>query len=383
MKIGLVSPYDINHPGGVTQHVRGLYGFLCRSGLEVKVLAPANDEEAARAIPDLINLGGTVPIPVNGSIARINLSLTVNRRIRRVLEEEAFDVVHMHEPLMPLALTVLRLSKAANVGTFHAFARSNLGYYYGKPLLKRYVRRLHRRVAVSTPAQDFVSRYFPGTYEVIPNGVDVERFALPRHERQGGPHLLFVGRLEKRKGVRHLLRAYLEARANFPGMTLTVVGDGKLRAAYERFVARHELPGITFAGYVSDAELPGHYARADIFCAPATGRESFGIVLLEAMAAGLPVVATDIDGFRQVVEHRGNGLLVPPKSHTDLARGITLLARDPALRERLARAGRNLAAGLDWECTGESILSVYHQARADARAIHEASLVHSEVPGLG
>jgi len=214
MKIGLVSAYDYAHPGGVTEHVRHLAAGLRRRGHEVTVFAPCSDREIAAADHDFIRVGRPFPIPMHGSVARITVSLHLTNRIKHYVRDSGFDVIHYHEPLMPvLPVTALRFSKSCNVGTFHAFARSNVGYYYGKPLLKRYVRRLHARIAVSNPAREFVRHYFPGDYRVIPNGIDLSRFQNqpPYTElRDGMCILLFVGRLEYRKGLGYLLRAFAQ-----------------------------------------------------------------------------------------------------------------------------------------------------------------------------
>src|SRR5207302_11450380 len=175
--------------------------------------------------------GRPFPVPANGSIARITMSFHLARRISRILDEERFDLIHSHEPLMPaLPITVLRASKVCNVGTFHAYARSSTAYNYGRGLMRRYFRKLHGLVAVSEPARDFVSQYFPGDYRVVPNGVDVERFGdhvapIPTL-RDGKINLLFVGRLEKRKGLGTLLRAYVALKEQIPALRLIVVGDG-------------------------------------------------------------------------------------------------------------------------------------------------------------
>src|SRR5216684_1289927 len=314
MKIALVSAYDYAHPGGVTEHVRHLAAGLRRRGQDVTVFAPCSDRELAERDSDFIRVGRPFPIPMHGSVARITVSLHLTNKIKHYVRDGGFDVLHYHEPLMPvLPVTALRVSRTCNVGTFHAFARSNIGYYYGKPLLKRYVRRLHARIAVSNPAREFVRHYFPGDYRVIPNGIDVKRFQnqAPYPElRDGMCNLLFVGRLEYRKGLGYLLRAFAQLKPQYPNLRLIIVGDGPLRRWYSNFLTRKQLDDVVMAGYVPASDLPRYYASCDIFCSPATGDESFGIVLLEAMASGKPIVATSIDGFREVVTHGRDGLLV-------------------------------------------------------------------------
>ena len=277
MKIGLVSAYDYAHPGGVTEHVRHLAAGLRRRGHDVTVFAPCSDKELAERDSDFVRVGRPFPIPMHGSVARITVSLHLTNRIKHYVRDGGFDVLHYHEPLMPvLPVTALRLSRTCNVGTFHAFARSNVGYYYGKPLLKRYVRRLNARIAVSNPAREFVRHYFPGDYRVIPNGIDVRRFQnqAPYPElRDGMCNLLFVGRLEYRKGLGYLLRAFAQLKPQYPNLRLIIVGDGPLRRWYGNFLARKQLDDVVMAGYVPASELPRYYASCDIFCSPATGDE--------------------------------------------------------------------------------------------------------------
>ena len=416
IKIGLVSPYDFSHPGGVTEHISHLAAELRRRGAVVKLLAPASGDLPEIlddfAEDDFYRIGRPVPVPVNGSIARITMSFHLARHISRILEAERFDIIHCHEPLLPaLPVTVLRASKVCNVGTFHAYAKSSTAYYYGKRLVRRYYRKLHGRIAVSDPAREFVSKYFPGMYRVVPNGVDLARFqgveSLPQF-RDGKINLLFVGRLEKRKGLGTLLRAYLELKNRIPEMRLIVVGDGRMRGGYERYIEAHDIPDIVLAGYVSPRDLPRYHASADVFVAPNTGKESFGIVLLEAMAAGLPVVATDIPGFSQVVNPGEQGILVRKDDPVSMASALHLLAADAGLRARLGAAGRASAAEYSWERVADQVVEVYdgalrrwHRtpfnsgtpeqllgvaglARRGAPPLpQEKDVVHDAIPGLG
>jgi phosphatidylinositol alpha-mannosyltransferase len=335
--------------------------------------ASVRDQEA-----DFIRVGRPFPIPTHGSVARITVSFHLMNRIKHYVRDSGFDIIHYHEPLMPvLPVTALRFSKTCNVGTFHAFARSNLGYYYGKPLLKRYVRRLHARIAVSNPAREFVEHYFPGQYRIVPNGIDVERFrqATPLPEfRDGMINILFVGRLEYRKGLGYLLRAYEQLKPLYPNLRLIIAGDGPLRRWYGNFLARKQLPDIVMAGYVASDQLPRYYASCDIFCSPATGDESFGIVLLEAMAAGRPIVATNIDGFRGVVTHGREALLVDRKSKRQLAYALETLINGPQIRHDLARAGQQTVQQYDWEHVVDQVQDVYQQARSQFRPMPKARL---------
>jgi phosphatidylinositol alpha-mannosyltransferase len=374
VKVCLVSPYDFAHPGGVTEHVRHLAEELRRRDHQVTILAPSNRVSETRDIPGFVRIGGSVPVRGNGSVARIALSFHLVRRVRSLLDREDFDVVHYHEPLVPgLPITTLRFHRGANVGTFHAMARRNLGYYYGRPFLLRYFHRLHGLICVSEPAREFIGRYFQGDYRIVPNGIDGARFRpnlppLPELCVEGVATILFVGRMEQRKGLPILLAAYAQLRRRQAGCRLLVVGDGPMRWAYERQCEANGVPDVTFLGHLPGDVLPRVYAGSDIFCSPATGRESFGIVLLEAMASGLPVVASAIPGFSQVVEAGGDGLLVPPGKPEGFTRALETLLADPGLRRTMARRGIEKARRYDWRVVVDGILDVYETARERARA---------------
>lgn len=388
MKVGMVSPYDYRKPGGVGEHVRHLAAELRNRGTEVKILAPSAGKHET-AVEGLYPLGRPIPVPANGSVARISLSFHLSRRIREILDREQFDVVHLHEPLMPaLPVTVLRLnSDGVNVGTFHAYARQNLGYYYGRPLLRRLFRRLDACIAVSDPAKSFVSRYFPADYTVIPNGIDPVCFSpsvppapgIARPQRQT---ILFLGRLEERKGLGTLLDAYQLLRQVRADCQLAVVGDGPLRRGYERRVEEEGIPDVRFCGFIAEAEKPGYFTAADIYCAPNTGKESFGVILLEAMASGRPVVATAIDGFRQVITDGDQGLLVAPGDEAQMAEALSKLLDSPELRRQMGARGRVAAEGYAWPLIADRVLAVYESALR-ARSVPEVdSVVQQTAPSL-
>ena len=388
MKVGMVSPYDYQRPGGVGEHVRNLATELRSRGVDVKVLAPAAGAQKS-PIDGLVALGRPIPVPANGSVARISLSFHLSRRIREVLAAEAFDVLHIHEPLMPaLPVTMLRLNQAsATVGTFHAYARQNLGYYYGRPILRRQFKRLDACIAVSEPARSFVARYFPGDYAVIPNGIDPQRFRPEVTPAAGIAHpqrrtILFVGRLEERKGLSTLLDAYQLLRQVRADCQLVVVGDGALRRGYERRVEEEGIPDVRFCGFIPEQEKPGYLTAADIYCAPNTGKESFGVILLEAMASGRPVVATAIDGFRQVLTEGREGLLVPPGDDGAMATALARLLDHPEQRLEMGRAGRAAAVGYAWPLVADRVLEVYQAALLRRAKSEVSSLVQQTATGL-
>jgi phosphatidyl-myo-inositol alpha-mannosyltransferase len=374
MKVGLVSPYDFSSPGGVRDHVQYLARQLRQLGHETRIFAPSSRRDVAANGSDFYRIGSPIAIPVNDSVARISLSFHLGNRVAAIVAREKFDVLHFHEPLMPaLPMTMLRMSPAANVGTFHAFARSNVGYYYGRPLLQPYLAHLHRGIAVSEPARTFFNRYFPDyPLRIIPNGIDTEVYrpglSPIRHLRDDYVNVLFVGRLEKRKGLGDLLRGFEFLRARVENTRLIIVGDGPLRGRVESYISRHRVPDVVLSGYVPDSVLPRYYSSADIFCAPATGSESFGIVLLEAMAAGLPVVATEVPGYMSVVEPGKDSLTVRPKGWAELGAALVILARDGELRRRMGDAGHAKAQRYSWSSVAKQVIEVYQEARAVARA---------------
>ena len=370
MKIALVSPYDFAHPGGVANHISSLERHLTRMGHEVKVIGPAS-----RVIPDFgdrfIPIGKPYPIPSSGSIIRISISLRLASTIKEVLAREKFDIIHLHEPIMPmLCSAILRFSETTNVGTFHA-CQGRPGYNWGRPIstwmIRRRVQNLHGRIAVSKPALDYASRYVPGHFEIIPNGIDLEHFSpdvAPIEEFCDGKlNILFVGRLEFRKGVNYLLKAFLRIKPEFPNSRLIIVGPGtRLRRRYERWVKRYRLEeDVTFVGYASHEDLPRYYKAADIFCAPATSRESFGIVLLEAMAMSKPIVATNIAGYASVVTDGEDGLLVPPQNDIELAQALSSLMSDEKLRQQMGAKGKLKARKYSWEQIAQKVSDFYYR----------------------
>jgi phosphatidyl-myo-inositol alpha-mannosyltransferase len=372
MRVGLVSPYDFASPGGVNDHVRHLARHLHGLGHETRIFAPSSRADVDFDTARFYRIGRPIAVPANDSVARISLSFHLSNRVAAIVERERFDVLHFHEPLLPaLPMTLLRLSTTANVGTFHAFSRSNLGYYYGRSLLQPYLGRLHRAIAVSEPARAFVNRYFPKfPIRVIPNGIDLDVYkpglSPIRHLRDGLVNILFVGRLEKRKGLGDLLRAFRFLQERLPRTRLIVVGDGPLRGSVESYIARHRVPNVILAGFVPQSVKPRYFASADIFCAPATGAESFGIVLLEAMASGLPVVATEVPGYMSVLKPGSDSVAVEPRRWRELGAALVILARDSEMRQRLGARALEHAREFSWDLVASQIVDVYQEARQAA-----------------
>jgi phosphatidylinositol alpha-mannosyltransferase len=366
LKIGIVSPYGYPHPGGVNEHVRFTYLAMRRMGHDVWIITSKYGRER-ESEGHIIRLGTGWAAPANGSVGRVTLGLRFKHQVREVLEAHRFDVLHFHEPLVPfLSPTMLDASETVNIGTFHAFGGFSPSYWVGRLFARRLADKLDGRIAVSGAARHFISRYFPGDYRIIPNGVDLERFqnAEPFEElRDGTLNVLFVGRFEERKGLIHLLKAYHRLRKRHVDARLLVIGDGPKRREYRRFVGLRGIRDVHFLGRVSDEEKVRYFASADIYCAPNTGQESFGIVLLEAMAAGVPIVASDIHGFKRVVERNVQGILVEPRNPRALAAALYALARDPELRHDMGEAGRLRAPEFSWDRVTERIVDYYYETR--------------------
>ncbi len=376
MKIGLVSPYDFSVPGGVNNHICHLADNYRCLGHNVRILAPASRREAVER-DDLIVMGQrTIGLPAGGSVAHITLSLMLGPLVDRVLAREAFDIIHLHEPFAPLLpLQVLRRSKGLNVATFHAAKDQGRQWYaYFRPAISHWWPRIQGKIAVSPAALSLIERYFEDHYEIIPNGVDYQRFATPvppfPQFKDGKLNVLFLGRLEKRKGLPYLLQAYAQVKARLPESRLIIVGpDGGMLAGAEAFVRREGLTDdVVFTGYVPEEDKPRYYRTADVFCAPNTGNESFGLILLEAMAAGTPVVASSIEGFAYVVAHEQEGLLVPPRNATALADALVQLLGDADRRREMGRRGQEKACQFSWDRVSRQVLDLYRRIAAAPRS---------------
>ena len=355
MRIGIVTQSYYPKPGGVTEVAHYTARELRRLGHDVLIIT-TNYWCDAEPAPGVVRIGKNMIVPVNGAWVNVTIGRRLRHQMSEIFRENYLDLILTHCPLVP-TLPLIALEAAGRdqkiVGTFHAAAQSNAGYALFRKPLDRRARRLDLRIAVSEPAREFANRYFPGDYEIVPNGIDCERFnpgVQPLYpSRDGALTILYVGRMDKRKGVPYLLRALPIARKEMKrDIRLIMVGEGKLRGALlHRPISMHGVE-IVMAGRVSPADLPRYYASADIFCSPATGRESFGIVLLEAMASGVPVVASDIPGYRRVVSDGQEGLLVIPKDPSSLAEAVLRLEKDPSGRSELGRNGVQKARLYDW-----------------------------------
>lgn len=373
LKVALVSPYDVGIPSGVNVHIAHLASALRDRGHHAWIFAPGRrDIEVSEGVT---LMGRSIPVPSGGSLARVSLSPRSGRRVKTELARHDFDIIHLHEPLVPvLPMQFMRFSGVPKVGTFHT-ARENGSrlYDFNHRLLRRWARMLDGRIAVSTAASRLVSHYFPGDYEVIPNGIDLERFSnpvlSPPEIEALRPYVLFVGRFEERKGLPVLLEAFRAVQARVPNIRLVVVGQGSRRAQYEQYAEDLNVHGVHFTGYVPNELLPAYYQQAAAFCAPNTGNESFGMVLIEAMAAGVPVVASRIDGFREVVTEGEHGLLVPPLDAAALADALCTVLTDVPLARSLCLKGLQRARHFSWDSVVDRVVDYYEDVLEQSTAI--------------
>jgi len=366
VKIGIVTPAFHPYPGGVTEHVYNTYRELCCLGHDVRVVTTSFGDGGSPCEEHVIRIGRAISVPANGSICPVAVDLKMASQLRGVFDAERFDILHLHEPLMPtLCLTALGQADVPIVGTFHASNERSLGYRVFRPLLDHYVRRINRRIAVSSAAMETATRHFPGEYTIVPNGVDIERFgsATPLSEfDDGGFNILFVGRMEPRKGAKFLLKAMPAILDAVPNARLVVIGGGPLANYYGSHVSDLCRGRVIFTGFISGDLLARHYASADVFCSPATGGESFGIVLLEAMAARAAIVASDIAGYRDVVDDGQTSVLVTPGSSESIANAVIRLARDSDLRNGLVARASETVKRYAWPKVTQEILSEYDAA---------------------
>jgi phosphatidyl-myo-inositol alpha-mannosyltransferase len=371
VKIGIVSQSYYPRFGGVTEHVHHSAVELRRRGHQVTIITSHFRGAAGPPMTDVERIGYNLLIPFNGAFVDLAVGIRLRSQLRGLLRRHRFDVLHTHAPLVPtLPLIAIETAECPQVGTFHTTGGPSRLLEMFQGTLDRRMRRLDARIAVSETARAYAERYFPGEYHVIPNGVDTERFhpdVRPFEEWRDPArvNVLFVGRLDPRKGVHLLLDAMPEVIRRTDGRArLLVVGDSYLRPKYEASVPQEFRDHIRFIGHVPAADLPRWYATGDLFVSPASGNESFGIVLVEAMAAGRAVVASDIPGYRTVVVPEESGAVFAPGDREALAATITALVLDADRRRGLATRGRARALEFAWPRVTDRIEALYRDAIA-------------------
>ncbi|MDW4904249.1 glycosyltransferase family 4 protein [Streptomyces sp. ADMS] len=369
MKIGIVCPYSWDVPGGVQFHIRDLAEYFIRLGHEVSVLAPADDDTPLP--PYVVSAGRAVPVPYNGSVARLNFGFLSAARVRRWLHDGEFDVLHIHEPASPsLGLLACWAAQGPIVATFHTSNPRSRAMIAAYSMLQAALEKISARIAVSEYARRTLVEHLGGDAVVIPNGVDVDFFAgaKPKPEWQGGT-IGFIGRIdEPRKGLPVLMKALPRILVALPGTRLLVAGRGDEEEAVESLPAEMRSQ-VEFLGMVSDEDKARLLRSVDVYIAPNTGGESFGIILVEALSAGAPVLASDLDAFAQVLDHGAAGELFTNEDADALADAAVRLLGDPGRRAELRERGSAHVRRFDWSTVGADILSVYETVTDGTTAV--------------
>ncbi|WP_433207830.1 glycosyltransferase family 4 protein [Dactylosporangium sp. CS-047395] len=374
MRIGIVCPYSFDVPGGVQNHVRDLAETLIALGHHVSVLAPGDEE--GMTLPYVVPAGRTVPVPYNGSVARVSFGLISATRVRRWLAAGRFDVLHVHEPLIPsLSMLAVLSARGPVVATFHTAMTRSRALAAAQGVLQLVLEKITGRIAVSELARKVQVEHLGGSAWEIPNGVQASKYRgavpLPGWPGPGGA-LGFIGRFtEPRKGFKYLLTAFGELAASRPGLRLLVAGPGDPADVLDGFAFADR---VIFLGKVSEEDKARMLRSVDLYVAPNTGGESFGMILTEAMAAGTPVLASELDAFRRVLDGGAAGALFPVGDAAALARTAAELLDDPARRAALAARGSEVVAAYDWPVVAERVLEVYSTAIEVAGATVQESV---------
>ena len=371
MRIGMVCPYSFDVPGGVQSHILQLAEVMRERGHFVSVLAPSSPHVT---LPDYVVSGGkAVPIPYNGSVARLRFGPATHRMVKRWLAAGDFDVLHLHEPNAPsLSLLALMIAEGPIVATFHTSTTKSWGLSMFQGILRPWNEKIMGRIAVSDLARRWQIEALGSDAVQIPNGVDVASYAcaplLPGYPRPGKT-VLFLGRFdEPRKGMAVLLAALPALVERFSEIEVLIVGRGDEDELREQ---ADDLAGhLRFLGQVDDATKASALRSADVYCAPNTGGESFGIVLVEAMAAGTPVVASNLDAFRRVLDDGAAGLLVPIENPGALAEALVTVLTNDTLRASNVAAASEAVRQYDWQVVADDIMMVYETvAGSGARVV--------------
>jgi phosphatidylinositol alpha-mannosyltransferase len=369
MKIGLVCPYSVAKGGGVQEHIFACQAELQKRGHTVYILTPRPQDYEAEPGKNILFVGSAADFNAPLLHTTGQVSAGVNETIDRVLEEHQFDILHFHEPWVPMiSAQILSRSKSVNVGTFHAklpetmMTRTMIKVV--TPYTKSVLKYIDAFTAVSEAAAEYVCSLTDKKVALIPNGIDINRYRPParRNDNRKQKTIFYIGRLEQRKGVKHLIHAFKLLSTIDPDVSLVIGGDGPDRAKLEALAADLELDNVDFVGYLSDKEKIHYLRTADLYCSPALYGESFGVVLLEAMATGAVIVAGDNPGYASVMKGLGALSLVNPKHHAEFSRRLRLLLRENDLR----RLWREWAAGQLPQYTFPVIVDEYEQVYKEA-----------------
>jgi glycosyltransferase involved in cell wall biosynthesis/predicted metal-dependent phosphoesterase TrpH len=381
-KIGMVTPFSWDVPGGVNRHVAALAVRCAAMGHQVTVIAPSDDKAAVRAArrrirdvllekrvsvfdedapyPRFFFAGGTVPIRYNRAVKVAAAPLDLISNIDVLIESEGFDLLHVHEPFAPsLGWTALRHAQCPLVATFHSNSERLRSYWLTRPVFSRFFESFDAVIAVSDAARETAARAFPGEYRVIPGGVDLEAYRPGGREEHESVKLLFVGAESRRKGLGVLLRSLRHLVDEAGALTLDVCGADTQEQRFGWMVPEEFLGRVRFHGRVSDETLKQMYRDADVLCAPSLSSESFGAVLVEAMASGIAVVAADVPGYDEIVTNGQTGVLVAPRDARGLAQALRALVRAPGLRDDYARRGRESVRRMGWDRVAADVEAVY------------------------
>jgi phosphatidyl-myo-inositol alpha-mannosyltransferase len=376
MRVGLVCPYTWDVPGGVQSHIRDLAEALIELGHQVSVISPADED--AELPPYVVSAGRPVPVPYNGSVARLSFGPLSASRVRRWVKENDFDVLHVHEPTAPsLSMSACWVASGPIVATVHSSMPRSRALHAAVPLIRSAMEKINGRIAVSEAARTMLVEHMGGDAVLIPNGVATRRYAGPAEPLPGWPGtggaIGFLGRMdEPRKGLPVLLEAFGILGTERDRLRLLIAGPGDEQEVLERVPAALR-DRVVLLGQVSDEDKVRMLHSVDVFCAPNTGGESFGIVLAEAMAAGAPIVASDLDAFRRVLRGGRAGELFTNGDPADLARAARLLLDDPERRAVLSAAAAAAVSGYDWSVVAKDVVNVYETVVLGAHAVAVAT----------
>lgn len=375
LKIGMVSPYGWDTPGGVQTHIRDLAQYYISQGHDVSVLAPvSNDKKIVE--PFVISAGRPISIPYNGAVARVLFGPVAASRVRQWISQGNFDVLHLHEPAIPsLSLLACWLADGPTVGTFHAAAPRQKVAFAVSPLLEPVIEKLRARIAVSEVARETLKIHLETDAVVIPNGISLDFFraAKPKPEWERPFSLAFIGRFtEPRKGLQTLIEALAIIARFIPEVHVFVAGPGDSEE-FIKSIDPELRTRLTFLGRISDKDKARLLKSVDLFIAPNTGGESFGITIAEALAAGAGIVASDLPAFTALLKNGKYGALFTKEDAPDLAKVVIDLLRDDQKRKSLATTGAKAAENFDWSVVAEQVMNIYHYSRFDDEEVRLVS----------